>query len=659
MPKSKAELYHDCTRPLMSFVHDGRDFAPGYQWTQDEKLAVTPEIIIRYLKIKVYGNENAQIDNDRPLYYRSTTVYYWKKAWSYFMVNRMLPWNEVTMQGNPTRSRPILELVEAMKKMEAARLGVASKARRAFKPEEFGQVVQLLTEQSGESGIWLSSYVAFQLNMVARIDDTAKFRAPDLKPLDAFPDYGITARLCWSKNCRDERDAPTQVLFGADDWRYCVISLLASWLELHFTINPEENNYIFGAWGLDDPIKIKRSATYHLKKIINDEEFIHALLEALGSHSLRKMAVTLARGGGCSKDHVDHRGRWKHRKRQQDTYADTTIPYVDAKVAAALCKGGPVEYVVKKESGITDQWILDYVVPNTKAATWEGTAMVPTQACTVLGRALLWKIFHTSGEKGVNPDIRTRVMSAYADLGDRNTLAEGENPVRKIPLGVTGIDAELIIDELMQDETEAGNGGNVDVRVRSGMERQEMHLLQSQIVHLRRELKDMRSESDRRHEMSQHHNTKVIKLLHRIAATPGRRQVSLQDDMLTDVVPAPGATPVQVPSTVVALSKGPKTLHDLWVEWKFGTGGRKPASTFTSHERGTVKSVFSFRLVFWTKIEEMVRSGMTANLACDEVYAAYGRRQSVTVILRAMKRDALAVQKKTGDWPPALRASHL
>ena len=71
-----------------------------------------------------------------------------------------------------------------------------------------------------------------------------------------------------------------------------------------------------------------------------------------------------------------------------------------------------------------------------------------------------------------------------------------------------------------------------------------------------------------------------------------------------------------------------------------------------------MKSVFSFRLVFWTKIEEMVRSGMTANLACDEVYAAYGQRQSVTVILRAMKHDALAVQKKTGDWPPTLRALH-
>ncbi len=92
--------------------------------------------------------------------------------------------------------------------------------------------------------------------MVARIDDTAKFRVPDLQPLHAFPDYGITARLCWSKNCREEHDEPTQVFFGADDWRYCVLSLLPSWLELHFLLNPEENDYIFGAGGYTDHKKI-------------------------------------------------------------------------------------------------------------------------------------------------------------------------------------------------------------------------------------------------------------------------------------------------------------------------------------------------------------------------------------------------------------------
>jgi hypothetical protein len=137
--------------------------------------------------------------------------------------------------------------------------------------------------------------------------------------------------------------------------------------------------------------------------------------------------------------------------------------------------------------------------------------MVPNQACIVLGRALLWKIFHSSGEKEVVPEIRARVLHVYAGLGDRNTLENGDSPVRKIPLGIIGVDGELIIKELMQEESTAGNG---DVRVCGRMERQEIQLLQSQIVHLRREMKDMRSESDRRHAINQQQNQKVIKFLH-------------------------------------------------------------------------------------------------------------------------------------------------
>ncbi len=146
--------------------------------------------------------------------------------------------------------------------------------------------------------------------------------------------------------------------------------------------------------------------------------------------------------------------------------------------------------------------------------------MVPNQACIFLGRALLWKIFHSSGEKGVAPEIRARVLHVYADLGDRNTFENGDNPVRKIPLGIIGVNGKLIIKELMQEESTAGNG---NVRVRGGMERREIQLLQSQILHLRREMKGMRSESNRRHAINQQQNQKVIKLLHPIAATPGRR----------------------------------------------------------------------------------------------------------------------------------------
>jgi hypothetical protein len=115
----------------MSFVH-GQAYQPDHVWTDDDLIAVTPKIIVWYIKIKVYGSENVQPDVQPPLNYQSSTVLFWKKAWSYFMLNQITPWNEISHVGNPTRSTVVNKIVKAMKKMEAAQLGRPSQARRAF-----------------------------------------------------------------------------------------------------------------------------------------------------------------------------------------------------------------------------------------------------------------------------------------------------------------------------------------------------------------------------------------------------------------------------------------------------------------------------------------------------------------------------------------------
>jgi len=43
----------------------------------------------------------------------------------------------------------------------------------------------------------------------------------------------------------DERDCPHQVLIGAMDTRYDVLSNLGVWLEFHFELNPGENDFVF------------------------------------------------------------------------------------------------------------------------------------------------------------------------------------------------------------------------------------------------------------------------------------------------------------------------------------------------------------------------------------------------------------------------------
>ena len=143
MPKSKVAKYHDLTRPMMSFVHNGTHFDEGHVFSQAELLAVTPERLMEYLLLKIYQNTDANPDVDRPLFYRTNTIKAWKKAWSYFMLNKNVPWNEVARQGNPTRCTQICGLIKAMKKMETARRGVPSNARRAFTAQEYEQIIEL------------------------------------------------------------------------------------------------------------------------------------------------------------------------------------------------------------------------------------------------------------------------------------------------------------------------------------------------------------------------------------------------------------------------------------------------------------------------------------------------------------------------------------
>jgi hypothetical protein len=121
---------------------------------------------------------------------------------------------------------------------------------------------------------------------------------------------------------------------------------------------------------------------------------------------------------------VEYRGRWKNSRRIIDTYVDTTINYVDAKVAQALAKGGVCVYVVEEASGISDDWICDHVVPNMMAAQ-----DIDRQVCVVFGRALLWRVFDKSGDLAIPQRKREYILQAFADLSDRNGLGAGVNPV--------------------------------------------------------------------------------------------------------------------------------------------------------------------------------------------------------------------------------------
>ena len=77
--KGKTELYHDEMKKLMSFLHRGRKYKHGHKWSRAQLLALTPEKLLRYIKMKVYGDEKANPDEDPPVHHRRNAVLYWKK----------------------------------------------------------------------------------------------------------------------------------------------------------------------------------------------------------------------------------------------------------------------------------------------------------------------------------------------------------------------------------------------------------------------------------------------------------------------------------------------------------------------------------------------------------------------------------------------------
>ena len=128
-----------------------------------------------------------------------------------------------------------------------------------------------------------------------------------------------------------------------------------------------------------------------------------------------------------------------------ETYADVQIAFVDAKVASAKCKGGAITYAIDDLTGISDDWVLEHVVPCMVAHG------INHQVCKVLGRAVLFRIFDSSGEHAIPYPIRECVMRAYNDLGARNALEEGGNPIKRLPLAVAGHDGEVIIEIIEED----------------------------------------------------------------------------------------------------------------------------------------------------------------------------------------------------------------
>jgi hypothetical protein len=631
------------------------------------------------MNLKAFGVTDPPVDAN-PTLARSNSLAFWKKAISFFMPNRLIAWTSGRNEGNPTRSIDVNNLIKRVKKKEVRKQGVASQCRRAITEAEFRTMQKILQNHDRNSLIWrygLYALTNFQFHLLARIDDTTQVLVENLKVHDSFCN-ALKTRLNWSKNVSDERDAPWQVVLGSMDTAFCVFASLSLWMEINLRSNPNASlsPYLFGFCD-DNSIptggqKSKETAHNIFSRIFKMEEFTAAGKDnLLGSHSIRKFAATHARRSGCTKDDKDIRGRWKSKARVSDVYEDTELPFPDAKVAEKLCIGGACYYLFPDELISNDEevlgrsttiamlktFILSNVVPNIRKR-------VSDMAALVLGKALLWLIYspYNATNNIVPQEMKNRIQMEWNEIvsaGEGNNVdctSSDYNPICRVPVVVTGDQGCVYIDVVPSfveaDGGEIIGGGRASTSSSTGGIQAQLLAIQSMSSQIRRELQEMRTNQMADRVFVAKNFLIVNSNIRRIALQPGLRggtgTVARGNDDNQSGAPLAIAGLGIAPAS---LSPNPKNLFNLWQEYQIGIGGRKAAKLFNRSERGgKVKHKYSRRRVIWSTISGMVRLGLTADAAIDQIYAVYGQQTCVTKIINLMKKD-----KERGTLNPNLR----
>ncbi|KAI2508148.1 hypothetical protein MHU86_6321 [Fragilaria crotonensis] len=141
------------------------------------------------------------------------------------------------------------------------------------------------------------------------------------------------------------------------------------------------------------------------------------------------------------KNDKDTRGHWKGKGRVSDCYDDVELPYPDCKVAEKLCMGGACYYVIDNslcdsntlKTFVLTKWFQIYVNDFESAAI-------------VLGKAVLWLVYSSVACDFISATDRDRVKADLADTG--TVILDGQNPIAKVPIIVSGNQGTVFIDEI-------------------------------------------------------------------------------------------------------------------------------------------------------------------------------------------------------------------
>ena len=144
--------YYTEIAQFMSFL-DGIEYPRNdnsHIFPQEQLLKITHLDVVSYFNFKAYHNTNPS-PSDQPIYCRSSTLEYKKKAISSFLPRQNMPWDDITQKGNPTRSRVVHHMIQKVKVHEVRGTGVKLNACCAVEWEEFVNVLVAVREIYSES----------------------------------------------------------------------------------------------------------------------------------------------------------------------------------------------------------------------------------------------------------------------------------------------------------------------------------------------------------------------------------------------------------------------------------------------------------------------------------------------------------------------------
>ena len=363
----------------------------------------------------------------------------------------------------------------------------------------------------------------------------------------------------------------------------------------------------------------------------------------IGTHSGRKCPAEYSANCGASPNETEIRGRWKGVKggRVIFRYIKAQQAYEDARVAALLCRGGPVRYKLKDGISIPDEWLFANVVAHIRKRYPNDTRL-----CSVLALPLLFICLGSDENVHVPGVLRNHVRSKYSLLG-----LDEEQPVEKIALHVyRGPNGTFGIDDCVGVGTGAGGASEGALQGGGPMTAE---MAQTILVRMHAlETSQMQAQANLSATISEFRNYSASQfrlLNNNIRAYGGTIQGSLvrlrPSNQQTRVASTHEASSENLAPLVEAaparLSNNPRSLMCLWNEYKYGLNGRKPAEQFTVAERNTTlsKQTYYRRNIVWQAIARQVRAGLTAEVAIGRIRSAYGYDASPTKTIVAMVRD--------------------